>query len=396
MNRKIFSSFATLAACCIMGLYLTSCGGGKDSTKEQETQEASALPEIQTANFGTLPNGKLVKSYTLKNANGMEMTVINYGGIITSLTAPDKEGTLGDVVLGFDSLSGYLGGSPYFGALIGRYGNRIAKGKFSIDGKEYSIPTNNAPNTLHGGDVGFDKVYWEISPADPAQGKNALTLTYTSPDGDQGYPGNLTCKVVYTLTDDNEVKIDYTATTDKKTVVNLTQHTYFNLTGSPANDILSHELMIDAEKFLPVDNTLIPTGELKPVAGTPFDFNEMTPIGARIDQKNQQLDYGKGYDHCWVLDHNMGTLDKVAALYDPASGRYMEIMTTEPGLQFYSGNFLDGTLIGKGGIPCEFRHAVALETQHFPDSPNKPEFPSVELNPGDTYTTTTIYKFSTK
>lgn len=387
MNRNLNSKCLV-----ILLLVLTAaCNTKKETTSKAEPEQQSA---ISKTSFGKMPNGKAVYQYALKNKNGMEVKVINYGGIITSLKVRDKNGNLGDVVLGYDSLSSYLKSSPYFGALIGRYGNRIAKGKFSIDGTSYSLPVNDGENHLHGGPVGFDKVFWNIEPSDSAQ---SLVLTYHSADGEQGYPGNLDAVVTYTLTDDNELKIDYNATADKKTVVNLTQHSYFNLTGDPSNDILGHQLMIDADYFLPVDKTLIPTGELRPVKGTPFDFNTLTPIGTRINKDNEQLKFGKGYDHCWVLDdYDSGSLRKVAMLYDSTSGRTMEVITTEPGLQFYSGNFLDGSLTGKKGIAYQFRHGLCLETQHYPDSPNKPSFPSVVLSPGDVYHTTTIYKFSTK
>ena len=379
----------------ILLLLLTvACNPKKETTSEEKQPEG--VLAVTKKSYATMPDGKEVFEYTLRNKSGVEAKVINYGGIVTSLMVPDKDGNMGDVVLGYDSLSSYLKSNPYFGALIGRYGNRIGKGKFSLDGTTYTLPINDGPNHLHGGPAGFDKVYWNIAPVEDST-KAALTLTYHSVDGEQGYPGNLDVEVTYTLTDENELKVDYKATTDKKTIINLTQHSYFNLTGDPTKDILGHELMIDAAYFLPVDKTLIPTGELKPVKDTPFDFNVLTSIGARIDNANEQLQFGKGYDHCWILNgYDSTTLRKVATLYDSTSGRVMDVITTEPGLQFYSGNFLDGTLIGKNNITYQYRHGLCLETQHYPDSPNKPEFPAVTLMPGETYSSTTIYKFSTK
>jgi aldose 1-epimerase len=285
---------------------------------------------------------------------------------------------------------------PYFGALIGRYGNRIGTASFKLDGQTYHLPVNdNKANTLHGGDKGFDKRLWSGSETQTEDGA-ALTLTYTSKDGEEGFPGNLTAKVVYSLTADNGLKIDYNATTDKDTVVNLTNHSYFNLSGPGAGDILQHQVMIDADKFTPVDSLLIPTGELRPVAGTPFDFKTATAIGARINNDDEQLKFGKGYDHNWVLNSTGGSLAKAAEVYDPASGRVLQVFTTEPGLQFYTGNFLDGTIHGKNGKVYNLRGAFCMETQHFPDSPNKPAFPTTELKPGQTYKTTTVYKFSAR
>lgn len=358
--------------------------------KAQESAIVQTHNSIQVENFGTMPDGKAVNMYTLTNKNGVEMKVINYGGIIVSLKVPDKNGELGDVVLGYDSLAQYLKSNPYFGALIGRYGNRIAKGKFNLDGKEFKLPVNNGENHLHGGE-GFDKVFWNIEVADDS---SSLKLSYNSADGEQGYPGNLSVVVNYVLSDSNELKIEYKATTDKKTIVNLTQHSYFNLAGSKATTILDHTLQIDADHFLPVDKTLIPTGVLHKVSGTPFDFLNPQRIGDRIDQRDEQLIFGLGYDHCWALNKYEGTsLRKVATLFEPISGRKMEVYTTEPGIQFYSGNFLDGTLTGKNGMVYQYRSGLCLETQHYPDSPNKPEFPSTVLNPGEAYQSTTVYKF---
>jgi aldose 1-epimerase len=383
MKRIVLAMFTG-----IISISMISCGTKKEPAAPVEEVKSE---KVTSRPFGVLPDGKEVTLYTVKNSQGVEMSVMNYGGIIVSLKVPDKNGKLDDVVLGYDSLSAYLKSNPYFGALIGRYGNRIAKGKFSLDGVQYMLPVNDGENHLHGGTKGFDKVYWDIQvPAD----SSSLVLTYKSADGEQGYPGNLDMSVTYTLTDSNEVKVDYKATTDKKTVVNLTQHSYFNLSGNAAQDILSHQLMIAADQFLPVDKTLIPTGELKPVAKTPFDFNTLTAIGARINEQDQQLLAGKGYDHCWVLKNGESkSLQKVSELYEPNSGRLMEVWTTEPGIQFYSGNFLDGTLTGKGGVVYKHRTGLCLETQHYPDSPNKPAFPSVTLAPGETYQTSTVYTF---
>ena len=319
------------------------------------------------------------------------MRVISLGGIITHLKTPDRSGALADIVLGFDSIDGYLKDHPYFGAIIGRYGNRIGKARFAIDGKSYQLAANNGPNHLHGGVKGFDKVVWKAEPEDTAGGQR-VTFTRTSADGEEGYPGALQTKVTYTLTHDNTLVIDYEATTDKPTHVNLTHHSYFNLAGHNSGDILGHELMIDADRYTPVDDTLIPTGELAPVAGTPFDFKQSTAIGARIDQAgNQQLIYGKGYDHNWVVSGS--GFRRVARAYEPKSGRTLEVATTEPGLQFYSGNFLDGTITGKEGAVYKHRSGFCLETQHYPDTPNKPAFPTTLLKPGETYRTRTVYTF---
>lgn len=358
-------------------------------------ETTAAAPAMPVEPFGTTTDGKPVEIYTLRNANGVEARVTNYGGIIVSLKVPDRNGKLDDVVLGYDSISGYLKESPYFGALIGRYGNRIAKGHFTLDGQTYTLPINNAPNSLHGGLKGFDKVVWHAEPFD-STGKRGLVFTYTSADGEEGYPGTLQARVTYTLNDDNELIFDYHATTDKATPVNLTQHSYFNLAGAGKGDILKEVVTIDADRFTPIDSTLIPTGELRPVEGTPFDFRTPTPIGARIEQQDQQLLFGHGYDHNFVLNKPASATGPTfaARAVDPGSGRVMEVSTTEPGLQFYSGNFLDGTLIGKGGVAYQHRYGFAMETQHFPDSPNQPSFPSTILRPGDEYNSRTIYKFS--
>jgi len=339
--------------------------------------------------FGTGPDGKPVERYTLTNANGIELKAISYGGIITSLRVPDRTGKMDDIVLGFDEIDGYLKDPPFFGAIIGRYGNRIGKGQFTLDGKTYKLATNNGPNHLHGGVKGFDKVVWTVEPV----GQNGLAFSRVSPDGEEAYPGNLPVRVTYTLTDKNELIVEYRATTDKATPVNLTQHSYFNLAGQASGDILGHQLTLHADRYTPVDDTLIPTGELAPVAGTPFDFRKATAIGARIDNDHPQLKAGKGYDHNWVLNRTGGGLQPAARVVEPKTGRTLDIATTEPGIQFYSGNFLDGTITGKGGAVYKHRTGFCLETQHFPDSPNKPKFPTTTLRPGAEYKTQTVFTF---
>jgi aldose 1-epimerase len=341
--------------------------------------------------------GKPVEAVTLKNGHGLEVQAISYGAIITSIKVPDRAGKTADVVLGFDQPDQYWADPPppYFGAIVGRYGNRIAKGKFSLDGKTYTLATNNGVNHLHGGNKGFDKVLWAITTKDSPEGSSAI-FTRTSPDGEEGYPGTLQVRITYTLTEKNELIVDYHATTDKATPVNLTQHSYFNLAGEGSGDILGHQLTIDADRYTPVDDTLIPTGELASVQGTPFDFRQPTAIGARIEQKNAQLTNGKGYDHNWVLNRKGTGLQHAARLTDPKSGRTMDVATTEPGVQFYTGNFLDGTIKGKGGHVYGHRGALCLETQHFPDSPNQPKFPSTILQPGKTYESRTVFTFSAK
>jgi aldose 1-epimerase len=368
----------------LVGLAIFSCS----KTKNEEKMISTISKEA----FGQLPDGQQADLYTLTNANGMTVNITNYGGIITKLTAPDKNGQWADVVLGFDSLAPYLSGHPFFGALVGRYGNRIAKGKFKLNGQEYSLAINNGPNALHGGTKGFDKVIWKATEIkqDSVVG---LQLEYTSKDMEEGYPGNLTVKVVYTLDNENALTIDYTATTDKPTVVNLTNHSYFNLTGLK-RDILDHEVTIASDSIVPVDTTLIPTGKLRAVEGTPFDFRKATKVGAGIDKvEDEQIKAGGGYDHCWVLKRSGDGLEKFATVNEPDSGRVMEVYTTEPGVQFYTGNFLDGKLTGKGATYSK-RFGLCLETEHYPDSPNQPQFPTTTLNPGETYKTTTKYKFS--
>ena len=348
---------------------------------------------VSRSPFGTLPDGRAVESFMLTNAHGLEVRVMTYGAIITHIVTPDKNGRRADVVLGFDSLAGYLAGSPYFGAVVGRYANLIARGRFSLDGVTYTLARNNGPNSLHGGVRGFDKVIWQAEPFenDSASG---VTLRYTSADGEEGFPGTVAASVTYTLTDGNELVVAYDATTDKATPINLSQHTYWNLHGDGRGTILDHVLTLDASRFTPVDSTLIPTGAIAPVAGTPFDFRAPTMIGARIDAADEQLRFGKGYDHNWVLDQSgAGKLAHAARLEDPASGRVLDISTTEPGVQFYTGNFLDGTIKGKQGRTYGHRGALCLETQHFPDSPNHPSFPSTVLRPGQRYESRTLVAF---
>lgn len=354
---------------------------------------ASPLPK---ESFGTTPDGQEVYLYTLKNASGMQVKITNYGGTIESISVKDRHGKFGDVVLGFRNLEGYTSklNDAYFGALIGRYANRIAKGTFSLDGHTYHIPTNDGPNMLHGGKIGFNKRVWEAKDVAGADGP-ALELHYLSPDGEQGFPGNLDVTVRYLLDSENGLHIDYYAKTDKDTVLNLANHSYFNLVGAGSASVLNHKVMIDAAKFTPINSTLIPTGKLENVAGTPFDFRKPTDVGAHIGARSEQLKLGKGYDHNFVLDHP-GDLKQVAArVTEPKSGRVLEVYTTQPGLQFYSGNFLKGTIRGIGGV-YRHRSALCLETQHFPDSPNHPSFPSTVLHPGEEFHQTTIYRFSTE
>jgi aldose 1-epimerase len=356
----------------------------------------SANPKagIERAVFGTFPGGRQAHLFTLRNAAGMEVKITNYGGYIVSWTAPDKKGKQENITLGVPTFADYLKGTPALGPIIGRYGNRIAKGKFSLDGKEYTLATNNNGHHLHGGKIGFDKKLWVATPVNSDE--PTLKLQYTSPDGEEGYPGTLLVEVRYTLQKNNALRIDYKATTDKATVVNLTNHAYFNLSGMK-QDMLSHELMIKANTFLPTDPTQIPTGERRSVSGTPFDFTKPTVIGARInDTTDTQIRYGAGYDHCWVFTETSGRMQLGATVYDPQSGRLLEMYTTEPAVQFYTGNHLNGTLRGKEGVAYTRRYGFCLETQHFPDSPNQPNFPTTTLRPGETYRTTTLYKFSVR
>lgn len=405
---KYFDNIQKLTTYCLLAFLIgsASCSGGSDKAAENNTEtdttteKQEADMKVQKSDFGTLGDSTAVSLFTLSNTNGMEVSITNYGGTITKIMVPDKDGNIEDVTLGFDDLEGYtsqtyLTEGPYFGAIIGRYGNRIGAAKFTLDGKEYKLAANNGPNHLHGGLKGFDKAVWE---ADEIQNENevGVKLQYLSTDMEEGYPGNLSVEVTYTLTNDNELKIDYKATTDKKTVANLTNHAYFNLTGNVERDILEHKVMINADAFTPVDETLIPTGEIKAVEGTPFDFTDPVAVGKRINDDDEQLKYGQGYDHNWVLNGEAGEMKLAATVYDEASGRFMEVFTTEPGIQFYSGNFLNGNLTGKRGVKYEQRYGLCLETQHYPDSPNQPDFPSVDLIPGDTYNTQTTYKFSVK
>lgn len=354
-----------------------------------------AKPRVTKGDFGKTADGKAVDIYTLTNSKGAETRIITYGGTVVSLKVPDKSGKLGDIVLGYDSVADYEKHTAFFGALIGRYGNRIAKGKFKIGGREYTLATNNGENHLHGGVKGYDRVVWAARSFVSASGAG-LELTYLSKDGEEGYPGNLKTKVVYTLTEKNELKIVYSATTDKATVINLTHHSYFNLAGAGNGTILDHELTIDADAFLTTDRGSIPTGEFRQVDGWIFDFRKPTPIGSRIQMADQQLEFGKGYDHNWVLNKKGKALTLGATVYEKTSGRVMKVLTTEPGMQFYSGNFLDGSIKGKGGQNYPFRSGFCLEAQHFPDSPNQPKFPSTVLKPGQNYSQTTVYAFSVK
>ncbi len=352
--------------------------------------EAKTIVKKQT--FGQTADGASVDLYVLSNKNAMEAAIMNYGGIVVRLKTPDRNGKLEDIVLGMENLDGYLKGHPYFGCIVGRYGNRIAKGRFVLNGVEYKLAKNNGENHLHGGIRGFDKAVWTARET----GAAGVEMSYLSKDGEEGYPGNLAVKVTYTLTDDNELRIDYSATTDKDTVVNLTNHSYFNLAGQGEGDILAHELMLNADRFTPVDSGLIPTGELRSVKGTPLDFTKPTAIGARIGQDDEQLKLGGGYDHNFVLNSGGGRLALAARVHEPRTGRVMEVWTTEPGVQLYTGNFLDGTIRGKGGKVYQRRYGFCLETQHFPDSPNQPEFPTTVLKPGGRYESTTIFKFAAK
>jgi len=353
---------------------------------------AYAQAGVTKDSFGKTSTGEEIDIYTLRNSNGLETQITNYGAIVVSLKAPDRNGKFDDIVLGFSDLDSYLKPHPYFGAIVGRYGNRIAKGRFTLDGVEYKLAVNNGENHLHGGIKGFDKVVWTGRGLMTRTGP-AVVLTYVSKDGEEGYPGNLRVRVTYTLTAKNELRIDYSATTDKNTVINLTNHSYFNLLGEGNGDILNHRVRIGANRFLPTDASSIPTGELRRVIGTPFDFLNFTPIGKRIGQDYEQLKFGNGYDHTWVINGRPGVLRFAAAAYEAFTGRLLEVWTTEPGMQFYTGNFLDGTVTGKSGRPYPRRSGFCFETQHYPNSPNQPSFPTTTLRRGATYRSTTIYKF---
>ncbi len=356
---------------------------------------AAGRASIKRQAFGKLPDGREADLYVLTNKNGLEAAVTNYGATLVWLKVPDRSGELADVILGYDNLDGYVNDKSYFGATVGRYANRVAHGRFVLDGVTYNLPKNDGENSLHGGKVGFNKRLWDAKEISGNAGP-ALQLHYLSKDGEEGYSGNLSVEVTYTLTDNNELRVDYAATTDKDTVLNLTNHAYFNLGGQGEGDILQHQLLLHADRFTPVDATLIPTGELRAVKGTAFDFTKATAIGARINQPDEQLKLGRGYDHNFVLNGKNGALKPAGQVYEPKTGRVLEIATTEPGIQFYSGNFLDGTVHGKAGKAYKHRYGLCLETQHFPDSPNKPQFPSTELKPGQRFQSTTVLKFSAR
>jgi aldose 1-epimerase len=354
--------------------------------------DRKAQPPMQTKIFGKLSDGREVHQYTLTNRAGAVVQIIDYGATVTSLRVPDKNGKIEDVVLGYDSVQGYVDGTSYFGAIVGRYGNRIGKGRFQLDGKEYSVTVNDGENHLHGGKIGFNKVLWEAQ----ILNDTALLLKYVSKDGEEGYPGTVTLKVTYAWTDKNELRVDYEGTTDKPTVLNPTHHSYFNLTGSFTQPVLGHQLLIEADNITPVDKGLIPTGQLMNVANTPMDFRTSTAIGAHIADPNEQMSFGRGYDHNWVLRQFNGQVRRAAEVYEPTSGRLMTVSTDQPGLQFYSGNFLDGTAKGKEGVLYQQRTGFCLEAQAFPDTPNKPQFPQVTLRPEKVYRQITVYQFSTR
>jgi aldose 1-epimerase len=394
MNRSIALAFFAVAA-----FGLNGCGkpaGNNAASAPPPAPAVAAKASVTRSSFGTLPDGAAVEQYTLKNASGAEVRVINYGGIVTAIKVPDRTGKLDDVVLGYDTLDGYVKNPTYFGAIIGRYANRIGKAQFSLDGKTYKLAVNNAPNTLHGGIKGFDKAVWQADSFEKPD-SSGVVLTYTSPDGEEGYPGTLATRVTYTFNDANELTVDYSATTDKPTVLNLTNHSYFNLAGEGSGDVLGHMLTINADRYTPADSTLIPVGELADVAGTPLDFRTSTAIGARIDADNPQIKLGLGYDHNFVVRHSQqgNDLAVAARVEEPKTGRILEVRTTEPGMQLYSANHLDG-LIGKSGHAYARRNAFCLETQHYPDSPNKASFPTTTLRPGETFHSQTVYAFSAK
>ncbi|MHC4633380.1 MAG: aldose epimerase family protein, partial [Planctomycetota bacterium] len=355
---------------------------GTETPQETKTEEQQVMKE----SFGKTPDGQEVDLYTMTNTNGITAKITNYGAILVSLEVPDKNGKLADITLGFDTLDGYIKGHPYFGATVGRYANRIGGASFKLNNVEYKLAANNGPNHLHGGIKGFDKVVWKAEDVTAESDRALVKLSYLSKDGEEGYPGNLTCTVTYTLTKDDELKISYEAETDKTTILNLTNHSYWNLAGQGNGDVLGHELMLNAYKYTPVDEGLIPTGEIKSVKDSPMDFTKPLTIDSRIGQ------VGSGYDHNYVLNSGGGRLALCARVHEPASGRIMEIHTIEPGVQFYTGNFLDGSITGKSDKVYKKHYGFCLETQHFPDSPNKPDFPSVVLKPGDKYTTVTVHK----
>jgi aldose 1-epimerase len=378
--RRLILAFALV--------FITASGGllfAQTSSKQKSG--------VKQQDFGTR-DGRPIILYTLTNAHGVEVRAMNYGGIILSLRVPDRKGQLADIVLGHDKAEGYMPNPPFLGAIVGRYANRIANGTFTLDGKTYTLPKNDGPNTLHGGITRtFDKVLWN---GEPLKGKNGVAFTYLSKDGEEGFPGNLKVKVTYTLTDSSDLVIDYTATTDKATPINVSQHSYFNLKGEGNGDILDHEIMINADKFTPVDKNLIPTGELRAVKGTPFDFTTSTKMGARIEDSYEQMVLGHGYDHNFILNRKGSGLSLAARVYEPTTGRVLEVSTTQPAVQFYTGNFLDGSVTGKEGHVYKRRYGFCLETQHYPDSPNHPDFPSTILKPGEKFHQTTVFKFSAK
>ncbi|WP_035668799.1 aldose epimerase family protein [Flavobacterium sp. 83] len=389
---------------CIYGISIMSltsmniqCKGDKKAGADETALETKATDSVSIAKtaYGTTPKGEKIERYTLKNQKGMEVNIITFGGIISSLKVPNKAGKSEEVVIGFNSLEQYMKANPYFGAIIGRYGNRIAKGKFTLDGKEYSLAINNAPNALHGGPEGFNRVVWTAAEAKGGDSAS-LKLKYVSKDMEEGYPGNLTVFVTYTLKNDNSLEVLYEATTDKKTIVNLTQHSYFNLSADFSKPILDEQITIDADKLVPVAATLIPTGKLTDVTNTPFDFRKPKAIGKDIEAKDEQLKNGLGYDHCWVLNNQDKGYRFAASAYDSGSGRVLEVYTDQPGIQFYTGNFLDGTLPMRNGGTYAHRTGFCLETQHYPDSPNQKDFPSTVLSPGENYKTKTTFKFSVK
>lgn len=366
----------------IIGIILFNfCNQSSKKTKEMVKKE----------NFG-VHKGKEVFLFTLTNKDGNVLKLTNFGARITWIEVPDRSGNKENITFGFDTFEGMINGDPYFGSVVGRYANRIAKGKFSLDGEEYSLPVNNGPNTLHGGPLGWHSLVWDAEIPEKTEFPT-VKFTYLSPDMEAGFPGNMNIEATYTWTDNNEILIDYKCTTDKKTVLNITNHAYFNLHGAGNGDILDHQVVIKADRFVPVDADLIPTGELRPVTGSPFDFTTPHTVGERINEEYDQLTLGGGYDHTFVLN-NSEEVD--ATVYDPVSGRFMEVISDQPGVQFYCGNFLDGTMIGHGGKPYIYRSGLCLETGHYPDSPNQPDFPSTTLNPGDTFTSRTIYRFSVK
>lgn len=386
---NLFCRFASTTMLFAAFILLSSC-----QTPEPMTAAATSRG-VTEAPFGQMPDGEAVELFTLKNANGMTVEIASYGATITSIQVPDRDGNMGEVTLGFDNLEGYLAGHPFFGVVAGRYANRIANGQFRLNGQVYDLAKNNGPNHLHGGIEGFDKKLWDAKSFDADDGIG-VELTYVSPDGEEGYPGTLTSKVTYTLTDDNAIQIDYEARTDAPTVINLTNHAYFNLKDAGASTILGHEIMINADQYIPTDDTNIPLGPLADVADTPFDLRAPKLIGAGINQDDEQITFGYGYDHTFVINRESGGLALAAEVYEPTTGRVMEVLTSEPGVQFYTGNHLDGSLTGKDGVTFQRRSGFCLETQHYPDSPNQADYPSTVLRPGQTYRSTTAYRFSVR